>query len=161
MKKYILASMVLLVVTICLIQAYLFYSNESLYIKDFEAVAEDYLKIKDIIFEYYNKDNSSEKLIMDIDKSEFVIIDGNKKIDMNEAERNSLKRICETSYKGQYNFIWVTENYIIFWQDETKMYGVIYTDNFKETEEEIKKWYDGVEFRKIDEGWYELGHFGI
>ena len=58
MKKYILASMVLLVVTICLIQAYLFYSNESLYIKDFEAVAEDYLKIKDIIFEYYSKDNS-------------------------------------------------------------------------------------------------------
>ena len=161
MKKYILASVVLLVVTICLIQAYLFYSNEALYIKDFESVEEDYLKIKDMIFEYYNKENCSEKLILDIDKSEFVIIDGDKRIDMNEDERNSLKRICETSYKGHYNFIWAEQKYIIFWQDETKMYGVIYTDNFKETEEEIKKWYDGVQFRKIDEGWYELGHFGI
>ena len=161
MKKYILASIVLLVVTICLIQAYLFYSKETLYIKNFELVAEDYLKIKDMLFAYCNKENSSEKLILDIDKSEFVIIDGDKSIDMNEDERSSLKRICETSYKGHYNFIWTTENYIIFWQDETKMYGVIYTDNFKETEEEIKKWYDGVQFRKIDEGWYELGHFGL
>ena len=65
------------------------------------------------------------------------------------------------TYKGHYNFIWVTENYIIFWQDETKMYGVIYTNDFKEAKEEIKKWYDGVQFRKIEEGWYELGHFGI
>ena len=43
-----------------------------------------------------------------------------------------------TSYKYAGDTIDSTENYIIFWQDETKMYGVIYTDNFKETEEEIR-----------------------
>ena len=33
-------------------------------------------------FEYYNKENYSEMIILDIDKSAFEIIDGDKKINM-------------------------------------------------------------------------------
>ena len=58
--------------------------------------------------------------------------------------------------------MWVTDYYIIFWQDETKMYGVIYTRDYKKSKKEIKSWYgDGIQFRKIKKGWYEVGHFGI
>lgn len=161
MKKNILVVFLLLIIAVGFILVNLFYSKETLYIKDFETVSENYSKIRDMLFEYYNKENYSEMIILDIDKSAFEIIDGDKKKNMNDEEKNSLKKICEASYKGHYNFIWVTENYIIFWEDETKMYGVIYTNDFKEVKEEIKKWYDGVQFRKIEEGWYELGYFGI
>ena len=161
MKKYIVVVFLLLVIAFVFIQVNLFYSKETLYIKDFEKVVEDYSKIRDILFKHYNKENYSEMLILDIDKSNFEIIDGDKKINMNDEEKNSLKKICETSYKVHYNFIWVTENYIIFWEDETKLYGVIYSKEFKESIEEIKKWYDGVQFRRIEGDWYEIGYFGI
>ena len=161
MKKNILVVFLLLIIAVGFILVNLFYSKETLYIKDFETVSENYSKIRDMLFEYYNKENYSEMIILDIDKSAFEIIDGDKKINMNAEEKNSLKKLCESSYKGHYNFIWVTVNYIIFWEDETKMYGVVYTNDFKETKEEIRKWYDGVQFRKIEKGWYELGHFGI
>ena len=151
----------MLIIVLGLIQVCLLFSKETLYIKDFESVSEDYLKITDRLFEYYSEENYSEKIILDIDKSTFEIIDGDKRINMNDEEKDSLKKICETSYKGHYNFIWVAENYIIFWEDETKAYGVIYTTNYEETKVEITRWYEGVQFRKIEEGWYELGHFGI
>lgn len=161
MKKYIVVVFLLLVIAFVFIQVNLLYSKETLYIKDFEKVVHDYSKIRDILFKHYNKENYSEMLILDIDKSNFEIIDGDKKINMNDEEKKALEKICETSYKGHYSFIWVTENYIIFWEDETKLYGVIYSKEFKESIEEIKKWYDGVQFRRVEGDWYEIGYFGI
>lgn len=160
MKKYVFVSISLLIIILGLSQVHLYHSKV-LYIKDFKTVVEDYSKMAEILFEYYKEQNCSERIILDIDKSEFEVIDGDKKIDMNEQEKKCLKRVCENSYKGYYNYIWVTDDYIIFWEDETKMYGVIHTRDFKETRAEIREWYDGVQFRKIQNGWYELGHFGL
>ena len=99
MKKNILVVFLLLIIAVGFIQVNLFYSKETLYIKDFETVSENYSKIRDMLFEYYNKENYSEKIILDIDKSAFEIIDGDKKINMNDEEKNSLKRYAKLRIK--------------------------------------------------------------
>ena len=74
MKKNILVVFLVLIIVLGIIQVNLFYSKETLYIKDFETVADDYTKIRELLFQYYNKENYSEEIILDIDKSAFEVI---------------------------------------------------------------------------------------
>lgn len=161
-KRKIVISLLILLIIFLLIKTFLF--RETLYIKDFDSVSKDYTLIKDMLFKYYDRENNSEMLILVIDDKTYELKenDTGKEVNMSEEEKESLIKICETSYKGHYDFLWVTDYYIIFWQDETKMYGVIYTKDYKKSKKEIKSWYgDGIQFRKIKKGWYEIGHFGI
>lgn len=140
--------------------AYSWY-HPNLYIEDFEAVSDEYEKIIAILCDYYDKENFTDDICIDIDNKDYVISHEGNMIDIGEDEKQSLKEICETSYPGHYDFVWVSENDVIFWEDETKAYGIMYTKNFDESEENIKEWYNEAEFRRINSKWYELGYFGI
>lgn len=136
-KRKIVISLLILLIIFLLIKTFLF--RETLYIKDFDSVSKDYTLIKDMLFKYYDRENNSEMLILVIDDKKYELKenDNGKKVNMSEEEKESLKKICETSYKGHYDFLWVTDYYIIFWQDETKMYGVIYTRDYKKSKKKL------------------------
>lgn len=136
-KRKIVISLLILLIIFLLIKTFLF--RETLYIKDFDSVSKDYTLIKDMLFKYYDRENNSEMLVLVIDDKKYELKenDTGKKVNMSEEEKESLKKICETSYKGHYDFLWVTDYYIIFWQDETKMYGVIYTRDYKKSKKKL------------------------
>lgn len=145
---------------ICIWYAYSWY-HPNLYIEDFELVSDDYEKIVAILYDYYDKENFTDDICVNIDNKDYVISYEDDTIDIGEDEKQSLKEICETSYPEHYDFVWVSENDVIFWKDETKTYGVMYTKDFEESENNIEEWYNGVEFKRINGKWYELGNFGI
>lgn len=136
-KRKIVISLLILLIIFLLIKTFLF--RETLYIKDFDSVSKDYTLIKDMLFKYYDRENNSEMLVLVIDDKTYELKenDTGKEVNMSEEEKESLKKICETSYKGHYDFLWVTDYYIIFWQDETKMYGVIYTRDYKKSKKKL------------------------
>lgn len=136
-KRKIVISLLILLIIFLLIKTFLF--RETLYIKDFDSVSKDYTLIKDMLFKYYDRENNSEMLVLVIDDKTYELKenDTGKEVNMSEEEKESLKKICETSYKGHYDFLWVTDYYIIFWQDETKMYGVIYTRDYKNQKKKL------------------------
>lgn len=162
-SKIIVCILITIIGILVIIRIWHVYSwyHPNLYVEDFELVSDDYEKIVEILYEYYDKENFTDDIYIDIDNKDCVISYNNNTINISEDEKQSLKEICETSYPGHYDFIWVSKNDIIFWQDETKTYGVMYTKNFYESENSIKEWNSGVEFKRINSKWYELGHFGI
>lgn len=63
----------------------------------------------------------------------------------------------KTLQQNGFTYAWVEEDNIIFWQDETKAYGVLFSENSKAALETVKEWYDGLKSKKLDENWYEIG----
>ncbi len=63
----------------------------------------------------------------------------------------------KTLQQNGFTYAWVEEDNIIFWQDETKAYGVLFSENPKAALETVKEWYDGLKSKKLDENWYEIG----
>ncbi len=60
--------------------------------------------------------------------------------------------------KERFSCAWVGENEVIFWNDELKHIGLIYTKNSKESLEDLEEWYHDVDIVKINDNWYLVGH---
>ena len=111
---------------------------------DFDAVVQ-------FVLEYVHQRNSVDAFTVDIG-------DDNIKIDdtfqSDEALTSSIKKIRE---KG-FTYIEVAQDYMIFWEDETGYYGVLWAE--KPTEEinsirEDSRPY--MKSRKLSKEWYEVG----
>ena len=63
----------------------------------------------------------------------------------------------KTLQQNGFTYVWVEKEHTIFWQDETKAYGVLFSENPKAALETVKEWYDGLKSKKLDENWYEIG----
>lgn len=120
------------------------FDNFSDYEDDFDAVVQ-------FVLEYVHQRNSVDAFTVDIG-------DDNIKIDdtfqSDEALSPSIKKIRE---KG-FTYIEVAQDYMIFWEDETGYYGVLWAE--KPTEEinsirEDSRPY--MKSRKLSKEWYEVG----
>ena len=123
------------------------FDNFSDYEDDFDAVVQ-------FVLEYVHQRNSVDAFTVDIG-------DDNIKIDdtfqSDEALTSSIKKIRE---KG-FTYIEVAQDYMIFWEDETGYYGVLWAE--KPTEEinsirEDSRPY--MKSRKLSTEWYEVGALG-
>lgn len=86
--------------------------------------------------------------------------DDNIKIDdtfqSDEALTSSIKKIRE---KG-FTYIEVAQDYMIFWEDETGYYGVLWSDKLAEAISSIRE--DSrpyMKSRRLSKEWYEVGAF--
>lgn len=104
-----------------------------LYIEDFDSVSEDYNRVVGLLCDYYTSENCHGKISITIEK-DYTLSYRDKSIDMDGDEKLSLKRICETSYTGGYDFIWLTEKDVTFWEGEAVLYALIYTKDIKKLE---------------------------
>ena len=120
------------------------FDNFSDYEDDFDAVVQ-------FVLEYVHQRNSVDAFTVDIG-------DDNIKIDdtfqSDEALTSSIKKIRE---KG-FTYIEVAQDYMIFWEDETGYYVVLWAE--KPTEEinsirEDSRPY--MKSRKLSKEWYEVG----
>ena len=57
--------------------------------------------------------------------------------------------------------MWVSSDYVIFWDNEMKQYGVLYAKKPRSVMKDIRSWYEDLEYNRLDKNWYEIGYFGI
>lgn len=63
----------------------------------------------------------------------------------------------KTIQQNGFTYVWVEEDHIIFWQDESKYYGVLFSEDTKTALRSVKEWYDELKSKKLDKNWYEIG----
>lgn len=86
----------------------------------------------------------------------FEFIDGNiwkDNLVVSEEYAEEIKTIQQNGF----TYVWVEEEHIIFWQDETRYYGVLFSEEPKTALRSVKEWYDELKSKKLDKNWYEIG----
>lgn len=146
MKKvviFILAVSILLSMNGCI-------KNE---VEVFEENKTHFSLVADFATTYYERNHS--------DKEHLTLAFSNGNIIDTETVLNISDKISEATEKiedAQFEFLWVTSDYVIFWQDETKYYGLLWAEYPKTIIKSIKEdWYDDMEYQKIENNWYEIG----
>ncbi len=57
----------------------------------------------------------------------------------------------------KFSYIWVEESYTVFWNDETKTYGVLYAPSPFKAIKSLRSWYTSLKIKRIEKSWYEIG----
>lgn len=57
----------------------------------------------------------------------------------------------------RFSYIWIENNSVIFWNDEMKALGLVYSNNAKKAIEDTEEWYRGLEKEKINKNCYLIG----
>lgn len=59
----------------------------------------------------------------------------------------------------KFTYIWIENNSVVFWNDETKKLGLVYSENIKSVIKDIEEWYDNMDKAKISKNCYLIGQF--
>lgn len=126
------------------------------YNKAFSDNKAQFTEIADFALSYYENSQITEKdhLTMAFSGNELILYAPEKDVKIDHNLDNSLNAVEKLGFE----FMWVSSDYVIFWKDETKYYGLIYSKSAQKHIREIKKeWYDGMKHHKLDSDWYEIG----
>ena len=120
------------------------FDNFSDYGDDFDAVVQ-------FVLEYAHQRNAVDTFTVNIG-DDYIKIDDAFQSD--EALSPSIKKIRE---KG-FTYIEVAQDYMIFWEDETGYYGVLWSDKPTEAISSIREDFrPHMKSRKLSKEWYEVG----
>ena len=162
MKKKFL--MIILVCIVFLIIAFAILGGGEPRMKNFPELQRDYETIVNVVQEYYaNSDIKEDSIVINITdgQGEYSVLKyEDNDIPLSDDERASLTRICTNSYI-KYDYMWVSSDYVIFWDNEMKQYGVLYAKKPRSVMKDIRSWYEDLEYNRLDKNWYEIGYFGI
>lgn len=56
-----------------------------------------------------------------------------------------------------FDYLWVTDIYVIFWENETKYYGLLWSESKHKAISSLKEWYPEMENRRLESNWHEIG----
>lgn len=163
MKKAIIITIAILLAFIVGFASYFFIWGGKPQVENFDDISGDYETIAKASMKYYNElPNKNDRItILTYDDHMEVSnyknpLEDNVVINLNEEEKSAIKTINK-----EFNYMWVTEDYVIFWEDETKYYGLVYSENPLSTIWNMKSdWYESMEYHRINSNWYEIGAFG-
>lgn len=100
-----------------------------------------YYLLSDYIRDNYEIPGHDERLLIELN-------------DM-EPEDTSISKALST-VKERFGFVWLSENEIVYWNDETKTLGLLDTADIKKSRQNLD-WYDGLEYAKLDDRFYVIG----
>ena len=84
----------------------------------------------------------------------------NYQVDKNSHLTLELNEITDNNYiLNKFSCVWIEEDSVTFWNDETKTLGLTYTKNIKKYLNNITKWYKDIDIAKINDYWYLIGQF--
>ena len=93
---------------------------------------------------YYEERISSYEAIAEYALQNYASSDG---------RRVSIKLRAEEKF----TYIWIENNSVIFWNDEMKTLGLVYSDNAKSAIKDIEEWYSDLEKEKVNNNCYLIG----
>lgn len=74
------------------------------------------------------------------------------------SEYDNLKDVIDIAEK-EFSYLWIEDGNIVFWNDETKVLGLVYSSNPQSYIESLKEWYNGMDSERINENWYTVGQW--
>lgn len=150
MKRFLL---VVLTLVLLLCTAGCLYSQPDF--KNFNEYNNDFVTVKDFVVDYYIAHKNTTTLIIDLD-SQFLTIDGE------EISDNTITDSVKAIYDKGFTYIEVEKNHIIFWEDETGYYGVLWSANPQSAIRQIvKSSRPYMKSRKLSEEWFEVGALDV
>lgn len=160
MKKGIIIILAILLAFILVVTSYFFVYGGEPEFENFNDVSADYETIANVAMKYYNESTDKDERICLTIKEDCLLDDSlledNIVINLNKEEKQAIKSVDEA-----FMCLWVTDEYVIFWEDETKYYGLVYSENPLTTIWAMKSdWYESIDYHRIDSDWYEIGVFG-
>lgn len=121
--------------------------------KDFQEYKDDFVQVKNFLVDYNSARNDTSRLRVDIG-NQFLSINGT---DISDSSiENSVKAIRD---KG-FTYIELKDDYIVFWEDETGYYGVLWSLNPQKAvrqQKETARPYMNMKSKKLSSEWYEIG----
>lgn len=118
---------------------------------DFPDYEDDFEAVVQFVLEYVQQRDAVDTFTVNIGDG-YIKLD--EAIQSDEALSPSIKKIRE---KG-FTYIEVAQDYMIFWEDETGYYGVLWSDKPTEAISSIRE--DSrpyMKSRKLSKEWYEVG----
>lgn len=124
--------------------------------EDFSEYLDSFIVVRDYILATLptlGNDNSSSDYLLTVHLNEEILsISSNKPIYGSEL----LAAVKELNEKG-FSFVNVELDYMIFWEDETRYYGVLWSSDPKSAIKAINEPPMNVKARKLEKEWYEVG----
>lgn len=117
--------------------------------ENFTECKEDFETVSKFLRTYYIANASNESVVFDFRDGN--IAEGGTIV--SDEYYDEIVTIVERGF----SYAWVEEDYIIFWEDEMKKYGVLFSENPKTAIVSVKKWYKELQSRKLEKNWYEIG----
>lgn len=121
--------------------------------ENFQEYEDDFILIKNFLVDYNIARNDASRLIVDIG-SQFLSINGT------DISDNSIEDSVKAIYDKGFTYIEMDNGYIIFWEDETGYYGVLWSSNPKKAisqKIEDAHPYMNMKTKKLSNEWYEIG----
>lgn len=155
MKKLVAKILVVVCVGAVIGTTIVFRSNQPTF-KDFEEYNDDFITVRDFILEYYFVENVAQPLIIDLNDK--ILSHADEKIENQEALLTAVNKLNEKDF----SYVEVTNGYMIFWDDETGYYGVLWSLNPKSSVKSIvKSSRPNMKSRKLSSEWYEVGALDV
>lgn len=117
--------------------------------KDFSAYKDDFSLVRDCLLAQDFFQNSTDHILVNLNSDIAEVID--VEAETKDALLASVARLCA---KG-FNYVILDPDYMIFWEDETGYYGVLWTQKPIKALKFIKE--KSRDFKRIDREWYEVG----
>ncbi len=107
--------------------------------------------------DYYEKRISSYEAITQYALQNYSSSDGSRVcIKLSDIIENGLNEDILIA-EERFLYIWIENNSVVFWNDETKTLGLIYSDSAKSAIKDMEEWYSGLEKEKINNNCYLIG----
>lgn len=107
--------------------------------------------------EYYEERISSYEAIAQYALQNYADSDGSRvSIELSDITENSLSKDILVA-EEKFTYIWIEEDSVIFWNDEMKTLGFVYSDNAISAVKDIEEWYDDLEKEKVNNNCYLIG----
>ena len=106
---------------------------------------------------YYEERISSYEAIAEYALQNYASSDGSRvSIKLSDITENSLSKDIIVA-EEKFTYIWIENNSVIFWNDEMKTLGLVYSDNAKSAIKDIEEWYSDLEKEKVNNNCYLIG----
>ena len=107
--------------------------------------------------EYYEERISSYEEIAQCALQNYASADGSRvSVSLSDITDDSLLQSILVA-EEEFSYIWIENNSVIFWNDETKTLGFVCSDNAKSAIKDIEEWYSDLEKEKVNNNCYLIG----
>ena len=121
--------------------------------ENFQEYEDDFVVVKNFLLDYRLTHNDSSRFIVDIG-SQFLSVNGT------EISDSSIADSVKALHNKGFAYIEMDHDYVIFWEDETGYYGVLWSSNpqkaIRQKKEDARP-YMRMKSKKIAKEWYEIG----
>ena len=121
--------------------------------KDFQEYKDDFVRVKNFLVDYNSARNDTSRLRVGIG-SQFL------SINVTDISDSSIEDSVKAIHDKGFTYIAIENDYIIFWEDETGYYGVLWSSNPQKAvrqQKEAARPYMNMKSKKLSSEWYEIG----